>query len=48
MMIEHSLGRGRTSGSGELLGYRGALTAERNQLGRQINEHQNQLDILLS
>lgn len=46
MMIEHSLGRGRTSGSGELLGYRGALTAERNQLGRQINEHQNQLDAL--
>ena len=47
MMIEHSLARGRTSGSGELLGYRGALTAERNKLSQFTGDHyQDQIDNL--
>lgn len=47
MMIEHHLSRGRTSGSGELLGYRGALTAERNKLSQFTGDHlQGQIDQL--
>ena len=38
-MIEAGLAQGRGRGSGELLGMRGALTAERNQLSQLTGEH---------
>jgi hypothetical protein len=38
-MIESGLAQGRGRGSGELLGMRGALTAERNQLSQLTGEH---------
>ena len=47
MMINHHLAKGPSSGSGELLGYRGALTAERNKLSQHTGEHlQDQIDQL--
>ena len=38
-MVEAGLAQGRGRGSGELLGMRGALTAERNQLSQLTGEH---------
>jgi hypothetical protein len=46
-MIEAGLAQGQSRGSGELLGMRGALTAERNQLSQLTGEHhQDQIDAL--